>query len=146
MAANFSEYLSKKILDHILAGGPALPIYTEMWVAIFHDSTGTTEANLRNNNIFNEITDANYARIHITTTGAATFNLAIAGTTGMNSITNIDLAYFGAAAPYPNSVKFIALMDALTNGNVLAYSSITTTSVALGEYIKILASDFTVNL
>lgn len=147
MPSNFSEYTAKKILDQILTGGTALPVYTELWVALYHNSTGTTEANLRNNTPINEIADANYARISIPLSAAATFDAAIAGTTGMDSISNSPIIFTGEAdANYPNDVEYIALVDAVTAGNIIVYASITAIPVATGQHVEILATDFTVNL
>lgn len=146
MAAHFSEYMAKLVLDKIFVDNVTLPTHASMWLALFHDSTGTTEANLRNNVMINEISDTGYSRIELVLTGGASFNAAVVDTVGMK-VTNTNVITVGtAAANYPNSVAFIALCDSSSGGNVIIYSDITSTAVAAGEYIEIDTDDLLVNL
>lgn len=146
MAANFSVFMSEKILNNVFVDQVAVTTFATMYCALFHNSTGTTEANLRANTIINEITDSNYVRQSLTMTSGGSFNAAAADTVGMHTDTKNVITFPGASSAYPNSVTHVALLDSLTNGNIIMYASISATPVPSGEYIEIAVNNFDINL
>lgn len=146
MAAHFSEYMAKLVLDKIFVDNVTLPTHASMWLALFHNSTGTTEANLRDNTPINEIADAAYARIELVLTGGASFNAAVVDTVGMKVTNKAEIAFPTAIADYSGDITHVALFDALTNGNVIIYSDITATTIVTGEFAQIVANALLVNL
>lgn len=146
MAAHFSEYMSKKILDKVFVDNVTLPTHASMWVALFHNSGGTTEANLRDNTPVNEISGGGYTRVEIVLTGGASFNAAVVDTVGMKVTNKSQINFPVITSAYPGDISHVALFDNSTGGNVIMYSDITTTSVDVGGFVSIGASAFSVNL
>lgn len=147
MAANFSTYMAKKILDNQLSDGIALPTHTTLYAALFHNSTGTTEDNLRANTAINEIADSGYEREALTITSGTSFSGAVSGANGSVSTSIVHIVFNTAILAYPNSVTHVALFDALTNGNVILYSSLSSSiAVAQGKNVRVNSGAFTVTL
>jgi len=144
MPAYFSTYISKKILDSLFVDGVALPTYSTLNCAIFHNSTGTTETNLRANTLINEITDTNYSRVPLTITAGASFNAATSPPPAMLIDNKNEIDFPGAAAAYPNPVSHVALLDA--SDNVIMFSSITPQAIGISQYIQIPVASFSITL
>lgn len=146
MAAYFSNYFAKKILDAILVDGNVIPKFTNLYAGLFHNSTGTTEANLIANTPINEITDGNYNRQNLIITAGASFDGAVLTGGVMECVSKVDITWSAALAAYSNDVTHIALFDHATSGNVIIVIPVTTTAVDVGQYIEILTGSFKVNL
>lgn len=139
--------MAKRLLDNQFYDGVALPTTPNVYMALFHNSTGTTEANLRNNIIINEITDAGYTRILAAVTPSSDFDAAIDNNPGVVTTNAIDINFQPAAADYPNTVTHVAIMDAVTNGNVIVVAPFTSPiSITIAQFIKIAAGSFEVVL
>lgn len=146
MPAYFSEYMAEQVLNNQLVDGPALVKNGTLYCALFHDSTGTTEENLRNNIIINEITDTNYLRQAVTITGGGAFSSAAPDTVGSYVNNLVKITFPIAASDYPNAVVYVALIDSATSGNVILFASISAASPTTDRNIVIPLSSFKVSL
>jgi len=124
---SFSNYLETKVLDHVF-GGTAYTAPTTLYVALFTtdntDSGGGTE-----------VSGGAYARqtVTFTTSGATTSN-------------DSDIEFPTATANY-GTVIAVAVMDALTGGNQLAYAGLTTDkTIETGDVFRIPAGDLDITL
>lgn len=123
-----SDYLENKILNLTLKAQVYTPPST-VYVALF--TSDPTDAGTGT-----EVTGGAYAR------QASTFNTATAGTTS----TSADVLFPVATAAW-GTVTHIGIYDALTAGNLLYSSTLTTSkAVSSGDQIKIVAGDVTVTV
>jgi hypothetical protein len=114
---SFSDYAELKVLDHIV-GKAAFTMPTHVWVALFTTapndaSTGTTPSPGV------EVSAAGYGRVDAV--GAAGFN----GSAASGSISNSVAITFGAPTANWGTIVAFALIDAQTNGNILAWGAVT---------------------
>lgn len=109
--SGFSTYLDNKLLDVIFAGTayPTPPKY----VALF-----SSDAGLSANTPTGELSGGGYNRVKIENTA---FNAAAS-----SLVTNKSEVTFPVATESWGTITHIALMDAQTSGNVLAWATITT--------------------
>jgi hypothetical protein len=126
MAGNLSDYLENKVLDHIL-GTTSYTMPADVYLALYTttptDSTSGTE-----------VAGGSYARKVITfgasSSGAATNN------------TNVDFTLMPTC-----TVTGIAILDALTSGNVLVYGGLTSSkSVLSGDTLRISSGDLSISI
>ncbi|MFD1135571.1 hypothetical protein [Paenibacillus sp. PDC88] len=123
-----SDYLENRILNHVLKG-TAYTVPAGIYVALF--TSDPTDAGTGT-----EVSGGAYAR------QAVTFNTATIGATA----TAADVLFPVATAAW-GTVTHIGLFDAVTGGNLLFSSVLTTSkSVPAGDQIKINAGDITVTL
>jgi len=124
---SFSNYLETKVLDHVF-GGTAYTAPTTLYLALFttdssESATGT------------EVSGGGYARqtVTFTTSGATTSNDA-------------DVEFPTATASY-GTVVAVAVMDALTGGNMLAYAGLSTDkTIASGDVFRVPSGDLDITL
>lgn len=109
MASGFSVYLDNKVLDFIFTGtNNTTP--TKYW-ALFLSDNGLSNNTLAEQN---EVNGAGYARVEADN---VTFSAA-----SESSVTNLLEVQFPVADEDWGTVTHVALMDAATQGNVLAFA------------------------
>jgi len=124
---SFSNYLETKVLDHVF-GGTAYTAPSTLYLALFttdssESATGT------------EVSGGGYARqtVTFTTSGATTSNDA-------------DVEFPTATASY-GTVVAVAVMDALTGGNMLAYAGLSTDkAIDTGDVFRVPSGDLDITL
>ena len=109
--SGFSVFLDNKLLDAVFKGTP----YTTptKYVALF-----SSDAGLATNAPTAEISGGGYHRVAI---ADSAFNTAASGL-----VTNNAEVTFPVATESWGTITHVAIMDALTSGNVLAFATITT--------------------
>jgi hypothetical protein len=126
MAGNLSDYLENKVLDHIL-GTTSYTMPDDVYLALYTttptDSTSGTE-----------VAGGSYARKIITfgasSSGAATNN------------TNVDFTLMPTC-----TVTGIAVLDALTSGNILVYGALgSSKAVSSGDTLRIASGDLSISI
>ena len=123
----FTDYLENKVLDYVFSGGSFsqpgtkyLALYT---VAPTDSSTGT------------EVTGGSYARQTVTLT-----------TSGSDTTNSAAVEYPTATAGY-GTVVAVAVLDASSGGNMLAYASLTANkTIATGDVFRVPAGDLDIAL
>jgi hypothetical protein len=128
---SYSDYLENALLDHVLGNTP-LSQPTNIYIAlckstIDKDDTGTT--------LPNEVSGGAYARQKCNTWDAAS--------AGVVKNSQVEL-FPKATAPWGTLTDF-ALVDALTDGNVLAYGKLDVTKkIGTGDRLRIGIGDLEV--
>ena len=123
----FTDYLENKVLDYVFSGGSFsqpgtkyLALYT---VAPTDSSAGT------------EVTGGGYARQTVTLT-----------TSGSDTTNSAAVEYPTATADY-GTVVAVAVLDASSGGNMLAYASLTANkTIATGDVFRVPAGDLDISL
>ena len=133
-----SNFLENKVLDHVLrySTDPYVAPGT-LYVALFKEQ-GSTLTNLEAGTLTDEISTSGtaYARQTIT------FSAASGGTS-----TSSSTVTFPTATATFGTVTAIAIMDALTTGNVLFYGNLTTSKlIESGDTFQISSTNLTVSL
>lgn len=105
-----STYLANKIYDHVYRN-TAYTSPTTVYCALFTSSASL--AALKAGTITNEVSGGSYARV------AVTFNAPTDGDGSAGTVT------FTTATAGWGTVRFIAMIDASTAGNVLTYAQLT---------------------
>lgn len=135
-----SNYLEKKVLDHIL-NVTAYTAPSTLYIALFTGTASTVKANLEAGTITDEVADSgSYSRT------AVTFNAA---TSGAGTATNSADVTFTAASGSWGTVTCVAIMDGGTHGagNVLIYGELTTAkTITSGDVFKIPSGEITITL
>lgn len=126
MPGSASDYLENNLLDHSLGTTTytkPTTVYAALYTVAPSDSTAGTE-----------VTGGSYARKVIT------FAAASAGTTSNSA--NVDFDNMPAA-----TVVAVAVMDAITSGNLLYWGTLTTSrTVTAGDSIRIATGALVVSL
>ena len=129
-----SDYLENEILDHILRNEDYVNVAT-MYVALF--DTSASLANLEAGTLTGEISGNAYAR------QSCAFDVAAAGATANTA----DCTFPTASGGNWGTVRFVAIMDADTLGNVLFFGQLTADKVVNdGDTFKFNAGDLDVTL
>lgn len=129
MAGSFTDYLEDKILKHVFTN-TAYTSPTTVYVGLFTTAPTDTGGGT-------EITGMGYAR------KSAAFTVSGTGTLATNSAA-ID---FDAATGTWGTIVAIAIFDALTTGNMLAWADLTTSkTIATGDILRIPAGDLDITL
>jgi|TARA_X000000950_G_scaffold268277_1_gene345625 hypothetical protein len=123
----FTDYLENKVLDYVFSGGSFsqpgtkyLALYT---VAPTDSSAGT------------EVTGGGYVRQTVTLT-----------TSGSDTTNSAAVEYPTATAGY-GTVVAVAVLDASSGGNMLAYASLTANkTIATGDVFRVPAGDLDIAL
>ncbi|BAQ90029.1 b-glycanase [uncultured Mediterranean phage uvMED] len=123
----FTDYLENKVLDFVFSGGSFsqpgtkyLALYT---VAPTDSSAGT------------EVTGGGYVRQTVTLT-----------TSGSDTTNSAAVEYPTATAGY-GTVVAVAVLDASSGGNMLAYASLTANkTIATGDVFRVPAGDLDISL
>lgn len=126
--AEFTNYLEAKLLDHVLTNtsfSSPTTVYAGLFTVAPDDTGGGTE-----------VSGGSYAR------QAASFSAASGGAT----TTDADITFPQATADW-GTVVAVGIHDALTSGNLLMYTDLTTSkAIATGDILKISTGSLTVSL
>ena len=128
--SKMSDYLEKKLLDHVLKNTPYTPpeyVYLALFTADPTDAgTGT------------EVTGGAYARQKIT--------FGVASSPGGTASTTADIAFSVATANW-GTVTHVGIYDAGTAGNLLFHGALNTArTINIDNQLVILAGELTVIL
>ena len=123
----FTDYLENKVLDYVFSGGsfsqPGTK-YLALYTVAPTDSTAGTE-----------VTGGGYARQTVTLT-----------TSGSDTTNSAAVEYPTATANY-GTVVAVAVLDASSGGNMLAYASLTASkTIATGDVFRVPAGDLDISL
>lgn len=125
-----SDYLENKVLDHVLGNttySPAATLYIGLW---------TADNGLESGTLTGEVSGGSYAR------KAVTFSAASGG-----SSSNSATVTFDAATANWGTITHVAVMDALTSGNVLFHGAVTTSkTIESGDTFQISSGNLTISL
>jgi len=136
-----SDYLENKLLDHTLRYSTAS--YTapsSVYVAIFTaDSAGDILDDLETGVLTNEVAGNGYTRQTVT------FAAASGGSISSNSTVTFT-ANGGSAGGGFGTIVAVALMDAITAGNVLFYGSITPKTISDQDSLQFASGQITISL
>jgi hypothetical protein len=135
-----SNYTEDKTLDFWLKANSAVTgAPSTVYVALFNSnpSTGSTSENLEAGTITDECTGGAYARQSVTF-----------GTISGGSVSNSGNVTFPAANDANwGTITHVAVMDALTSGNVLFYGTLDTAkTIDSGDTFQITSGNLTVSL
>jgi hypothetical protein len=135
-----SNYLEKKVLDHILN----VASYTApgtLYIALFTGSAAGVKTNLEAGTISDEVANSGaYART------AVTFAAATSG--AGTSVNSADVVFTAASGSW-GTVTCVAIMDGGTHGagNVLVYGELgTAKTITSGDVFKIPSGEITITL
>jgi len=127
-----SDYLEDALLDHVL-GGSTYTQPTTLYVGLFTATTG-----LESNSPSAEVSTSGtaYAR------KAVTFAAASSGSASSNATVTFD-----AATANWGTITHVAVMDALTSGNVLFHGAVTSSkTIETGDTFQISSGNLTITL
>jgi hypothetical protein len=130
-----SNYLENKVLDHVLTA----TAYTQpgtRYLALFTNTSTNAAANLEAGTLTDEVSGGSYARKTVT------FSAAANGTSSTNATVTFDTATgnFG-------TITHVAVMDALSGGNVLFWGAVTTPkTIETGDTFQVSSGNLTVSL
>jgi hypothetical protein len=132
-----SNALELKLLNHTLRYGTApYTAPSTIYVALFTaDSAGDILSDLESGIFTNEVSTGGYARQTVT------FAAASAGSISSNS----TVTFTASGAAY-GTIVAVALMSAITSGEVLFYGSITSKTIADGDSLQFASGAITVSL
>jgi hypothetical protein len=126
--AEFTNYLEAKLLDHVLTNtsfSSPTTVYAGLFTVAPDDTGGGTE-----------VSGGSYARQEMS------FSAASGGAT----TTDADINFPQATADW-GTVVAVGIHDALTSGNLLMYTDLTTSkAIATGDILKISSGSLTVSL
>lgn len=126
--AEFSNYLENKVLDHVLRN-TSYTSPTTVYVGLF--TTDPTDAGTGT-----EVSGGSYARQALSVTTAS----------GGIVTSSADVTFPQATASW-GTVSHIGLMDALSSGNLLMHTPLTTSkTIDSGDILKISSGNLTVTL
>jgi len=126
--AEFTDYLENKIIDHMLRNQAYTPPST-VYVALFTSATDDTGGGT-------EVSGGSYARQAVTLSAAS----------GGASSNTANITFPQATAAW-GTITHVALMDALTGGNMLMHSPLDESkTVNNGDTFKINAGDLDVTV
>lgn len=134
-----SNYLEQKILDHVLRYASApYTAPTTLYIGLFKNTSGNAATNLEAGTLTDEVSGGSYARKTVTF-GAAN------ATTGVIA-TNATVTFDEASATW-GTITHVAIMDALTAGNVLFWGAVTTSKlIEAGDTFQITSGSLTITL
>ena len=128
--AAFSDYLENKVLGHVF-GGTAYTAPTTLYVALYTVAPSDTGGGT-------EVSGGGYAR------QTSTFN--VSGTNPTEATNASAIEYPEATANY-GTVVAVGVFDALTGGNLLAYSTLTSSkTIDSGDVFRINAGNLDITL
>ena len=137
MADAMSNYLENEILDHILrdtGGAWTAPVAAALTVALF-DTTASL-ANLEAGTLTGEVATGGYARQVVVFGNAAS---------GVSS-NSAEVSWTASGAAY-GTVRYAAVMDATSAGNVLFYGQLAADkTIGDGDTFKFLTGDIDITM
>jgi hypothetical protein len=126
--AEFSDYLENKVLDHVLRN-VSYSSPTTVFVGLYTSNPTDTNSGT-------EVTGGSYARQALSVTTAS------AGVVTSSA----DVTFPQCTASW-GSVGFIGILDAVTSGNLLMHTALTTAkTIDSGDILKITTGNLTVTL
>jgi hypothetical protein len=126
--AEFSDYLENKVLDHVLRN-VSYSSPTTVFVGLYTSNPTDTNSGT-------EVTGGSYARQSLSVTTAS------AGIVTSSA----DVTFPQCTASW-GSVGFIGILDAVTSGNLLMHTALTTAkTIDSGDILKITTGNLTVTL
>lgn len=126
--AEFSNYLENKVLDHVLRN-TSYTSPTTVYVGLF--TTDPTDAGTGT-----EVSGGSYARQTLSVTTAS----------GGIVTSSADVTFPQATAQW-GTITHLGLLDAITSGNLLMHTALTTSkSIDNGDILKISSGNLTVTL
>jgi hypothetical protein len=126
--AEFSDYLENKVLDHVLRN-VSYSSPTTVFVGLYTSNPTDTNSGT-------EVTGGSYARQALSVTTAS------AGIVTSSA----DVTFPQCTASW-GSVGFIGILDAVTSGNLLMHTALTTAkTIDSGDILKITTGNLTVTL
>ena len=126
--AEFSDYLENKVLDHVLRN-VSYSSPTTVFVGLYTSNPTDTNSGT-------EVTGGSYARQALSVTTAS------AGIVTSSA----DVTFPQCTASW-GSVGFIGILDAITSGNLLMHTALTTAkTIDSGDILKISSGNLTVTL
>ena len=126
---SFSNYLETEILDHVF-GGAAYTAPSTLYLALHtanpaEDGSGT----------------------EVSTSGTAYARTAVTFTTSGNTTSNTASVEFATATANFGTVTHVAVWDASTAGNMLAYAALTSSkTIETGDVFRVPAGDLDITL
>lgn len=130
---SFSDYLEKKILDHLF--GKASYTAPTIYVALSTADPGDDASGIA------EPSGNNYSRVQ---TAAGDWNSA---TSGAGTLTNANAVTFAQASGSWGTITHIALYDAATSGNLLASRALgTSKTIGSNDTLSFAAGQITTSL
>ena len=130
-----SNYLENAVLDHVLKN-TALTQPTNLYVGLFTNDSTNAAANLEAGTLTDEVSGGAYARKTIA------FDAASGG-----SASNTSTVTFDAATANWGTITHVAVMDAVSGGNVLFYGAVTTSkTIETGDTFQISSGNLTISL
>ena len=130
-----SNYLENKVLDHVLK----VAAYTQpanLFLGLFVNTSGSTAANLESGVLTDEVSGGAYAR------KAVAFGAAASGTSANNATVTFD-----AATASWGTVTHVAVLDAVTGGNVLFWGAVTVAkTIDANDTFQVTSGNLTITL
>ena len=126
--AEFSDYLENKVLDHVLRN-TSYTSPTTVYVGLYTSNPTDTNSGT-------EVTGGSYARQALSVTTASA-----------GIVTSSADVTFPQCTVLWGSVGFIGILDAVTSGNLLMHTALTTDkTIDVGDILKITSGNLTVTL
>ena len=126
--AEFTNYLENKLLDHVLRN-VTYTSPTTAYVGLFTDAPDDTGAGT-------EVSGGSYARVSVSVTTASA-----------GAVTSSANVTFPQATGSGGTISHLAIFDALTSGNMLMYTELTTSKViGNGDIFQISSGNLSVTL
>lgn len=126
--AEFSNYLENKILDHVLRN-TSYTSPTTVYVGLYTSNPGE-------GNTGTEVSGGSYARQVLSVTTAS----------GGVVTSSADVTFPQATSSW-GTISHIGLLDALTSGNLLMYTALTTSkAIESGDVLKIASGSLTASV
>ena len=126
---SFSNYLETKVLDHVF-GATAYTAPATLYLALHtadpaEDGSGT----------------------EVSTSGTAYARTEVAFTTSGNTTSNTAAVEYSTATANFGTVSHVAVWDASTGGNMLAYAALTSSkTIETGDVFRVPAGDLDITL
>ena len=153
--SNASNYLENELLDHVLGEGGRNYTPATLYIALFAD-TGSGVAAALESGTNDTASSANWGYYEIQTSGSTNyerqpvnFNAASLGSADNDGAVTFPQAgaNYDTAGGAGNTVTHVAIMDALTGGNVLFYGALSVNKVVTtGDTFQINDEALTVSL
>jgi|TARA_R110000851_G_scaffold108199_2_gene229242 hypothetical protein len=125
--SSFSDYLEDAVLNYVFRNTGA-PTSTDVYLAIFTVSPSDTGGGT-------EVSGAGYAR-----------QITVFDASSGGAITNTAAESFTASGGTYGTVVAVGIFDAVTSGNLLAWDSIASTTIADGDKITFPIGNINISL
>lgn len=132
MANNKTNYLENAIINHIIRGVPFTTPGDEIFVALYTVTPGEAGGGT-------EVAGGAYARVQVS--GTTAWNAPVDGL-----VDNVAAILYATATAAWGTVVAVALLDAITAGNMLYYGALTTPrDVAINDQFRFPAGDLDIS-